>query len=122
MTDSIFGGVRDNDFHSLKEYRCVKRVMPELTKVFDHEEDFHASDFVIISCGINDLSCYNHSSDSLADLVCTKLADCCKRARGTTFIFNSLLHTRHKWLNEEVDHFNKIMFELSCKVENLIFF
>ena len=122
LTDSILSGISDRDFHTLKDYRCVKKVAPQLTKICDYEDDFNVSDIVVISSGINDLSCYNFTAESLADHVRPILKRYCKSARNTTFVFNSLLHTRHRWLNKEVDIFNKLMLELSCQIENLKFF
>ena len=78
MTDSLLNSISDSDFHSLNNYRCVKRVNPELTKYFDNQSDLNASDIVIISGGINDLSCHNYSAESLADVVRPKLERCCK--------------------------------------------
>ena len=47
ITDSILGSVSDTDFHAIPGYRCVQQSNAELTKIF-----------VIVSGGINDLSCY----------------------------------------------------------------
>ena len=84
--------------------------------------DFRFSDFVVISCGINDMSRYGKTSHVLADMILTRLSDCCARHPDTVFIFNSVLHTKHAWLNNEVDTLNRYMFELSMRVPNLRFF
>ena len=74
-----------------------------------------------MACGINDLSRYNHTADSLYNIIGPKLRQFCDQNKSTTFIFSSLLFTRHEWLNKEVMRFNKYMLELSCELENLLF-
>ena len=122
ISDSILSGVSDSDFDCIKGYRCVKRHSPELKNALDYEDDFGISDFVIFSGGINDLSCYGYTAESLYAYLKPKLINACSRAKDTCFIFNSLLHTRYRWLDHEVNSFNKLMFELSCEVDNFIFF
>ena len=68
------------------------------------------------------MSCYGLRGHVLADLVCARLAESCRRHPGTVFIFNSVLYTRINWLNAEIDTFNQHMLELSLQVPNLIFF
>ena len=122
ITDSILSSVSDTDFHAISGYRCVQQSNAELTKIFEYEDEFQISDFVIVSGGINDLSCYDHSTETLFNFIKPKILSCCKRANNTTFVFNSLVYTRYKWLNREVDVFNKMLFELSCEIENMKFF
>ena len=100
----------------------MKRTCPQVAN-FDHfSSDFAVSDYVIISTGINDISCYNHTAKSLYDLVRPKIVNSCKTFKSTTFIFNSLIHTRHAWLNSEVDYFNSLIFGLTCELENFKLF
>ena len=77
---------------------------------------------VVISCGVNDLSCYGLWGQELADKVCPLLDKVCRKHQSTTFIFNSVLYTRHSWLNNEIDILNSRMFDLSLHVHNFLFF
>lgn len=122
LTDSVIGGTPPHIFNSIGKYRCIKKINKRLVDAFNFEPEFRCTDTVIISCGVNDLSCYGLRAHVLADMVVRRLADTCRKHRSTTFVFNSLLHTRIQWLNEEIDAFNKVMFELSFQVPNLKFF
>ena len=77
---------------------------------------------VVLSAGVNDLSCYGLRAHVLADMVVNRLRDTCRKHMKTEFIYNSILHTTHDWLNVEIDIFNKIMYELSFNIPNLLFF
>ena len=77
---------------------------------------------VVISCGVNDLARYGRRPEVLADLVVRRLKECCAANKNTTFVFNSILHTSHGWLNEAIDTFNGIMFNVSLNVCNFTFF
>ena len=121
LSDSILGVVSNYAFHNIPNHRCVKRSCPQLANFEEFNSDFLFSEYVIISSGINDLSCYNHIANSLFELLRPKIIESCKKSTAT-FIFNSLLHTRHPWLNIEVDCLNQLMFQLSCELENFLFF
>jgi alkylated DNA repair dioxygenase AlkB len=123
LTDSILASTPTHIFDKVESHRCIKKVNKRLVDIFGFEHEFRFTSTVIISCGVNDLACYGLRAHVLADMVTGKLADTCRRHPGTTFIYNSVLHTRyHRWLNNEIDAFNRIMFELSFHVPNLKFF
>ena len=122
LTDSILAGTPPHIFNRVDKHRCIKKINKRLVDIFNFEPEFRYTSTVIISCGVNDLSCYGLRSHVLADLVASRLANTCRKHSSTTFVFNSLLHTRIHWLNREIDSFNRIMFELSFQVPNLKFF
>lgn len=121
LTDSILQGSPEHVFNRIPSHRCVKQRCKQLTEIFKWEDDFRHSSFVVISGGINDLSCYGHTSDSLSSAIVSELRRCCERNPNTWFVFNSLLDSSHPWLNVQVDSFNRAIFELSSQVYNLVF-
>ena len=126
LTDSIAKSTPEHLFDRIPGHRCIKKVNYYLTDVLNFEPEFRYTDVVIVSCGINDLSTRQGArpplrAHTLADLFTRKLSDCCDRNPDTQFIFNSLLHTKHDWLNAEVCRFNNIMFQLSLATPNLRF-
>jgi len=132
LTDSILNRTPEHVFNRVAEHRCVKKTNYFLTDIFNFEEEFAYSEFVVFSCGVNDLSTTKdpegHSPRPpmtgavLGDMVSRRLADCCARYPDTYFVFNSVISTSHDWLNHQIGIFNKIMFELSLGVPNLRFF
>ena len=127
LTDSILNSTPEYAFNRVDNHRCIKKKNFYLTDIFNYEPEFVYSKFVVISGGVNDLSTnYNGrppmTAHVLADCVTDRLKRCCDKNSKTTFIFNSLLHTRHEWLNDEIDTFNNLIFELSCTIPNLRFF
>ena len=122
LTDSILSPTPEHIFDKIKDHRCIKKVNKRLVDIFGFEPEFRYRKTVVISCGVNDLSCYGLRAHSLADIVCARLAASCRQHHGTTFIYNSMLYTGHGWLNDEIEEFNRIMFELSLEVPNLFFF
>ena len=122
LTDSILAGTPPQIFDRVDGHRCIKKMNKQLVDIFNFEPEFRFTSTVIISCGVNDMSCYGLRAHVLADLVTRRLLNTCRKHSGTTFIFNSVLHTRHRWLNEEIDNFNRMMFELSFHAPNLKFF
>ena len=127
LSDSVAKSTPEHLFSRVKkDHRCVKKVNFYLTDVFNFEPEFGYSDDVLISCGINDMSTAKDGrppvrAHVLADLTARRLTECCDRHPNTSFIINSILHTRHQWLNREVDTFNRVMFELSVTIHNLRF-
>lgn len=125
LTDSILSSTPPALFDRVGDLRCIRRVNYKLVDIFDYESEFAISDTVILSAGVNDLSCYGMTARSLADTVCGKLQKVCGKYRDTHFIFNSVLlvdHNRHPWLNVEIGRFNRLMWELSRTVPNMSFF
>ncbi len=90
--------------------------------MFQYESEFKYRNIVLISCGVNDLSSYGMRGRELANKVCPQLLETCRKHPSTTFIFNSILYTRHGWLNDEIDVLNNIMFDLSIMTQNFNFF
>ena len=86
------------------------------------EPEFRDTDVVILSAGINDLSRYKFTAESLADVICKQLAGCSKKHPRTFFILNSLLLTGVTWLNKEVDRFNQYMNAFCNTQRNIHFF
>ncbi len=77
--------------------------------------------------GINDLSTTTNggpplNGHSLANWASEKLKYYCSKYTNTTFIVNSVLHTRHQWLNSEAVTFNWLMYRLAQTIPNLEFF
>ena len=126
VTDSIYASTPEHIFSSSQGYVCVKKVNYQLKNIFDLEPYFKGTDTVILSNGINDLSRYGHTADSLADLIFPNLAKCCQRHPNTKFVFNSVLHTsyikNHEWLNGEIDLFNDHMMRFCNSVRNMVYF
>ena len=127
LTDSILNRTPEPIFSRVKDHRCIKTTNYYLTDVFNFEPEFGYSEFVVISCGVNDMSTTKDrrppmTGHVLADMVTRRLTDCCNRHTNTTFVFNSVLHTMHAWLNREINSFNRIIFELSLTIPNLRFF
>ena len=104
--------------------RCIKKSAKRHVDVFDFEPEFGISNTVIISAGVNDLSCHGLSARALADTVCGRLRNICQKYRGTRFIFNSVLsvHNKHAWLNHEIDVFNGIVYRFCLSIPNMAFF
>ena len=122
LTDSIISATPPGIFNRIENVRCIKKVNKRLVDVFNFEPEFGICSTVVLSAGVNDLSCYGLRAHVLADMVVNRLRDTCRKHMKTEFIYNSILHTTHDWLNVEIDIFNKIMYELSFNIPNLLFF
>ena len=84
------------------------------------------SRIVLLSLGINDLSTRSperlqKSGKELAAWVSYHLNSYCQKYRNTVFLVNSILHTRHSWLNSEIDTYNQIMYLFAQSIPNLEF-
>ena len=75
LTDSILKHTPEHLFNKVGNYRAVKRINYELVNVLNYEPEFKFSDFVVISCGINDLARFKKTPLVLADLVLPKLKE-----------------------------------------------
>ena len=124
LTDSILSAAPTSIFSQVNDMRCIKKSNKRLVDVFNFEPEFGISNTVIISAGVNDMSCYGLTARTLADMVCERLRRTCRNHPGTKFMFNSVLnvHNKYDWLNREIDQFNGFMYELSLSVPNLAFF
>ena len=100
---------------------CTKIINYQLVDIVKFENDFVKFDLVFISCGINDLSRYDKMGQDLSKFICEKFIFYTSKFPETTFIFNSMLLTRHEWLNLELTCLNECVFELSVKLDNLWF-
>ena len=124
LTDSIHSSTPSFIFDAIPNHVCIKKVNYKLTDIHDgFRDEFPYTDVVIVSCGINDLSRYGHTANSLADIVCRRFKQYSVQYPNTKFIFNSVLLTRdHQWVNTEVRLFNQYMFELSRSTRNMYYF
>ena len=61
------------------------------------------------------------SGEELAAWVSYHLNSYCQKYRNTVFLVNSILHTRHSWLNSEIDTYNQIMYLFAQSIPNLEF-
>lgn len=100
----------------------VKPLM-QLTAITDYENEFQYSDYVIISSGINELTRYNYTGQSLFDYISPLLLRFCALYSSTTFLFSTLLNSSSRfrnlssWLNPRVDRLNNLMFNLTLEVK-----
>lgn len=122
LTDSILSNTPEFIFDKIPGHRLIKKVNKRLTDIMAFEPEFKYRKTVIFSGGVNDLSCYGLRGHVLADLICPKISNAAKNNPNTTFVFNSVLYTRHQWLNNEIDTLNRAMFELSLETKNFVFF
>jgi len=123
LADSLYNRTPQHVLNTIPSHMVVCRPHYRLTEIFGFEPDFKNNSMVVLSCGINDLSRYNETAESLASKVCDRLARSCELNPRTKFIFNSLTLTADQgWLNSELTSFNNTMFELSLNVPNLYYF
>ena len=116
LTDSIISTFPTDIFPD--NLCCIKKLNFKLCDIDKYESEFMYTDYVIISCGVNDLSRFDHTADSLIHETRHKLKYFCNKYPKTNFIFNSLLHTKIDWLNREIDIFNAATFQLSLDVRH----
>ena len=74
---------------------CIKKRLPNfcLSDLQLFEGEFQYTDFVFVSCGVNDLRRYNWNSGKLFSYFEKVIGVYRKKFPRTKFIFNSLLHT-----------------------------
>ncbi len=123
LSDSVNRGLNTHLFRGTGLV-CIKRPnLFQLSQLDKYECEFEHCDYVVISAGINDLSRYGHTSESLSRLLCDKLRYFMCKYPDTVFIFNSVLRTNYDWLNRQVDRFNRSIFDFSLEVypKNLYF-
>ena len=121
LTDSILSGTPPH-LLSVPQYACVKKVNYKLSDIFNFEPEFKFSDQVVISAGVNDLYKYNYTAESLADVVCRRLVQCCRAHPHVQFVYNSILLSNFAWLNSETERFNDYMYEICLSTPNLSYF
>ena len=81
--------------------------------------DFDKYDTVIISSGINDLTKYNYTPDSLYQFVSRVLS---RVNPNTKIIFRGLTPTRFDIINQMIYRFNNLMFEFCLELEKNTFY
>ena len=107
-----------------KSVVCIKKRLPNfcLSDFHKFENEFHYTDYVFISCGVNDLSRYGWNAHKLftyfRQLTCVYQ----KKYPKTVFIFNSLLSTKFGWLNSEILSLNTNVFNLSIQPNSNVWF
>ena len=94
------------------------------TKMF--EKEFEYSDMIVISCGVNDLSRNQYTASSLASEMRDQVHSWCTKYPDKQFIFNSILNVSRNVngghiINQNIDNFNKFVFEMSLNISNLWF-
>jgi hypothetical protein len=123
LSDSIHLAFPTEMFEHPDKLVCIKKQLFQLNKLDIYENEFAYSDYVFISCGINDLSRYSWEVRELFDCTRAKLNRYRVKYPDTTFIFNSLLTTNcGDWLNVKVNQLNHDMFQLSLASKFLWFF
>ncbi|MCP4257803.1 MAG: alpha-ketoglutarate-dependent dioxygenase AlkB [Planctomycetes bacterium] len=123
LTDSIHSSVPEHIFEAIPNHVCIKKKEYQLANIDSYKHEFGYTDIVILSMGINDLSRYNHTGETLFRTVAPMLKQYHRQFPHCKFMFNSVLLTRdYKWLNTEIEFFNNCMFDLSRHHSNLSFF
>ena len=123
LTASVHGGTPEHIFESIPNHICIKQKEYQLTNIDKYSDQFEYTDVVVVSMGINDLSRYGHSAQSLANSITRSLQSYSVKYPNCVFIFNSLLLTRdYQRLNDEVELFNRMMFDFTRNSRNVSFF
>ena len=93
---------------------CIKKRLSNfcLSDIQNFENEFAYTDYVLLSCGVNDLSRYNWSARRLYSYLRDLMGKYSIKFPNTTFIFNSVLLTNFEWLNEEINFLNYNIFKL----------
>ena len=117
ITDSIISGFPVNIFDNTG-ISCIKKLPVDklLVNIDSFEQEFAYTDCVVISAGMNDLSRFGHTGESLGSFISGKIRYWLCKYPNTLFVFNSLIHTNRPWLDNRVDCLNKLMFELSVEL------
>ena len=126
LTDSVLYSTPEFLFGRIRNHRCIKQRNYYLTDIARYEEEFRHSRIVLLSMGINDLSTSSEgrpqlSGEELGVWASRKLRLFCQKYQNTSFSVSSILHTRHTWLNAEVDTYNSIIQHLAESIPNLHF-
>ena len=123
LTDSILLDTPEFIFEQVPGHVCIKHRLFELSKIDQFAPQFQHADVVVVSCGVNDMSRYGHTANTLADVTQSRFKHYIDRYPTTKFIFNSVLKSRdYTWLNREVNIFNRHMFYFAQNLRNFSFF
>ena len=122
LTDSIHSSFPTHVFP--EPLVCIKKLNFKLGDIGRYEHEFKYTDYVVISGGVNDLSRYDYTAQTLISESVALIKSYCVKYPKTVFIFNSILYTRFSWLNKEIDRVNESVFRLSLaqNFQNLWFF
>ena len=103
---------------------CIKKRLQNfcLSDLQKFENEFSYTDIVFISCGINDLSRYGWDSYRLFQQFKELISRYRTQFPNTKFIYNSMTLTKFDWLNEQVQEFNRNVFNLSLSLNSNIHF
>ena len=103
---------------------CIKKRLPNfcLSDLHLFEGEFQYTDFVFVSCGVNDLSRYNWNSDKLFSYFEKVIGVYRKKFPRNKFIIDSLLHTDFKWFNVEIEKFNFDVFNYTLQEGSNVWF
>ena len=103
---------------------CIKKRLPNfcLSDIHLFEGEFQYTDFVFISCGVNDLSRYNWNSKRLYSYFENVIGAYRNKFPRTKFIFNSVLLTDFSWPNSEIDKFNNDVFNYTLQRDSNVWF
>lgn len=116
VSDSIINRTVDQSKASLS---TIFRLAEFLALDSAYLSQFHT---VVISTGINDLSRYDETCDSLYQKLEHSLSKILEACSNTTFIFRGLLDTDIGWLTNELRHFNTMVFDFALRYNNLWYY
>ena len=120
LTDSILNCFKPDKFTPRDSTSRMNITKHNLFKLHELDTyDFNKFNTVIISSGINDLTKYNHSPDSLFELISRPLA---RINRNTKVIFRGLTPTRYNDINQLVYRFNNLMFDFCLTHSNIYYY
>lgn len=124
LSDSIHISF-DTQLFDKQSVICIKKRLPNfcLSDLQKFENEFSYTDFVFISCGINDLSRYGWDSSKLFKHFKVLISRYRTQFPNTTFVYNSMTLTKFDWLNEQLQDFNRNVFYFSLRLgTNICFF
>ena len=123
LADSIHASFPTHLFDPMSAV-CIKKHLPNycLSDINIFESEFAYTDYVFISCGINDLSRYGHNAHNMSQNFRDLMCEYQFKYPKTQFIFNSVLLTKYDWLNHEVSILNNEIFHFTCRPNSNVWF
>ena len=123
LSDSIHTSFPTHWFDP-KAIVCIKKRLPNLClgDISLYENEFPYTDYVFISCGVNDLSRYGRNSYELSKYFIELMNVYSTKYQKTQFIFNSVLLTNFAWLNQEISQLNDSIFRITCRKDSNVWF
>ena len=120
LTDSILNCFKPEKFKPRDSNSKMNITKFNLFKLQELDTNgFDKFDTIIISSGINDLSKYKYSPDSLFERVSQPLASV---NPNTKVIFRALTPTRFEYINKLVYRFNNLMFDFCLTHSHLYYY